>query len=266
MPPTLSHSKLSTYENCPRQYRYRYIERRPRPWVGVEAHTGSAVHTALERLYRAIRAGQSPVLEDVAGWFREAWLTVPEKDLRVVKTGFDARDYFQLGQDCVERYYRRFHPFDGEEVLEIEFRVNMTLDREGKYRWIGYMDRLSRDSEETYLIHDYKTSASSPRPVDLDRDRQLSLYEIALRLQRPEVKRVQQVWDYLTLDRRFVRERRPEELQKVRDASLALARRLEADTQYPARPRILCHWCDFHPICPEGQDFVRVNPPPGLAS
>ena len=51
--PTFSISRIGTYRDCPRQYKFAYIER---PQVEfedtVEAFLGSRVHEALEKLYR----------------------------------------------------------------------------------------------------------------------------------------------------------------------------------------------------------------------
>jgi len=51
--PTYSHSRLSTFEDCPRRYYYRYIARLVvEEEEGIEGFLGSLVHEALEKLYR----------------------------------------------------------------------------------------------------------------------------------------------------------------------------------------------------------------------
>ena len=49
-----SHSLLSMFENCPRQFHYRYVERRPAPFESIETFLGKRVHEVLERLYRFV--------------------------------------------------------------------------------------------------------------------------------------------------------------------------------------------------------------------
>jgi len=65
--PTYSHSKLSTYENCPRQYKLRYIDRikPPEEEEGIEAFLGSRVHEALEKLYKELILTKINALEDL---------------------------------------------------------------------------------------------------------------------------------------------------------------------------------------------------------
>ena len=51
--PLYSHSRLGTYENCPFQYKLRYVDR-VKPILGntIESFMGSMVHDALEWLYK----------------------------------------------------------------------------------------------------------------------------------------------------------------------------------------------------------------------
>jgi len=46
--PVYSHSRIGTFENCPRQYKLKYIDRiqLPEGKTGVEAFLGSRVHEA----------------------------------------------------------------------------------------------------------------------------------------------------------------------------------------------------------------------------
>jgi len=48
-----SHSRISTFENCPYQYKLKYIDRKkPEISTTIEAFMGSMVHEALEDLYK----------------------------------------------------------------------------------------------------------------------------------------------------------------------------------------------------------------------
>ena len=131
---------------------------------------------------------------------------------------------------------------------------------------IGYIDRLARDGEGTYEIHDYKTSASWPWRRDLDDDRQLSLYEMGIRRLHPDAVDVKHVWHYLTLGRTFYRVRRGEDLERTARQTRRTIDRIVADSEFPARTKILCHWCDYADICPEGKAFTRSRRAPGLAT
>src|SRR6185369_12660445 len=72
--PTYSNSRLSAYENCPMQYRLRYVDQVViPPRESIEAYLGKRVHEALEFLYQRIEGGYKPTLAEVHAHFREAW-------------------------------------------------------------------------------------------------------------------------------------------------------------------------------------------------
>ena len=79
--------------------------------------------------------------------------------------------------------------------------LNFALDDENRYRMTGYIDRLSRASDDTYQIHDYKTSAYLPSQEDVDSDQQLGLYQIGVQKRWPDIKNVKLIWHYLAFDR-----------------------------------------------------------------
>ncbi len=55
--PRYSHSKLSTFEQCPIKFKYRYIDKIPVEFEKtIEAFLGEIVHEALEWLYTEIKA------------------------------------------------------------------------------------------------------------------------------------------------------------------------------------------------------------------
>ena len=262
-----SHSRLSTFENCPRQYRYRYIDKLPRLGPGVEAHVGISVHQALERLYNAIKEGrEAPGRQQVLDFYRQSWEETDPETLRIVRRGFDLDDYFELGRHCVQSYYDLNAPFTQTETIAVEKKVEIQLDRAGRYQLIGYMDRLARAADGTYEIHDYKTSSSLPWKDDLKNDRQLALYEMGIRreLGADESIQVRHIWHYLTFEEVFTRELTRERLRSFARSTMKAIDTVEAASTYPARTSALCHWCDFNQQCEEGGTYVETRPAPGL--
>ena len=134
---------------------------------------------------------------------------------------------------------------------------------------------MSRSTTGAWTIHDYKTSGSLPYLPALDRDRQLTLYEIGLRAEQPGRPVVQQVWHYLTFERIETRRRTARHRDRVAGETIDLVERVRTETAeldagnsagklFRARPKVLCHWCDFRERCPEGREFTLSSPPPGL--
>jgi hypothetical protein len=69
----LSASKIATYLQCPRKYRFRYVARVRAPWKPSALALGSAVHAALETFHRQRAAGASMAPVAVGALFRIEW-------------------------------------------------------------------------------------------------------------------------------------------------------------------------------------------------
>ena len=128
-----------------------------------------------------------------------------------------------------------------------------TLDPERDLQLQGHVDSLVDLGGGHYEIHDYKTSRRLPSQADVDRDRQLALYQLAVSQRLPDVRSVKLVWHYLAHDRMLVSRRSPEELRELRTQIVALIERIEratADGNLPPRVTPLCNWCEYKPVCP----------------
>lgn len=250
-----SHSRLSSFENCPRQFAYRYVEKIETRREGVEAFVGKRVHEILERLYHHVaRHGKPPSLAQVQSRFRSDWLAAWHDQVEIVRKENDVAYYQQLGERCLENYYRRNYPFDGEETVGIEHRVQFGLDPAGRYKLRGVIDRVVRRSPGRYEIHDYKTGGYLPPRKRLDSDRQLALYQIGLSQTYEDAREFELVWHYLAHNRTLRSSRTPEQLDALRDDTIALIDRIESTHEYPPRTSALCRWCEFREICPAQRD------------
>jgi putative RecB family exonuclease len=275
-----SHSRLSSFENCPRQFRYRYIEKIESDDEGIEAFVGKRVHEILERLYHHVsRHGRPPSLAQVHERFSKDWLLHFHERVHIVKRENDVEYYQQVGLRCLENYYRSHYPFEEGQTIGIEHPISLKLDTEGRYQIRGIVDRIVRRRPGSYEIHDYKTSGSLPPRKRIEADRQLALYQIGLEQSYDDVEEVSLVWHYLVFDRTLTSKRTPEQLQKLRSGTIKLIDKIESATEHPARPGPLCRWCDYRTLCPDARADARPasqgpagpEPPlpgaaPGLAS
>jgi putative RecB family exonuclease len=257
--PVYSHSRLSAFEKCPLQYRYRYIDRIKREVQGIEAFMGQRVHEVLERLYRDLAAGERRSLEELLALYRASWDEHYSDAVRIVRTERTAGHYRQVGETCIGNYYRAHHPFTRGDTIGLEERVHVSLDSGERYRIQGYIDRLARDGEGVYEIHDYKTSASLPSDSALRQDRQLSLYQMAVQARFPDARAIRLVWHYLVFSRQLVSSRTEAEIEGHRVRTMRLIDTIEAAHDFPARESALCRWCDYRDICPAQKDAYRAE-------
>ena len=68
-----SHSRLKCFENCPKQFHFKYILKLPQETEGVEAFVGKRVHEVLERLYAFVQRDQVPGLPKVIHRYEQLW-------------------------------------------------------------------------------------------------------------------------------------------------------------------------------------------------
>src|SRR5262245_2847912 len=129
-----SHSRLSSFEKCPLQYRYRYIDRIKRDVQGIEGFMGRRVHEALEHLYREVGRGRVPGAGEVVEVYRTRWAAEYDPArVRIVRREFHAEDYRATGELCLRDFHAAHAPFADGETLGIEEEVQFALDPAGRY-------------------------------------------------------------------------------------------------------------------------------------
>ncbi len=263
-----SHSRLSSFENCARAFRYRYIDKIEVETESIEAFTGKRVHEVLERLYHHVaRWGRPPSLNQVLERFRKDWPVHWHEAVRIVRRENPREHYHAIGEGCLENYYRAHYPFNDGETIAIEEPIRLKLDPEGRYQLKGIVDRIVRRAEGHYEIHDYKTGGFVPRQPRIDADRQLALYQIGLEQTYKDVVEVDLIWHYVARKRTLRSRRTPESLVDLRRETIELIDRIEVEHEWKPTPGPLCRWCEYNHICdaapaearPEG---ARQEPPP----
>ena len=111
-----SHSRLASFENCPKQFEFRYIQKRPRETESIEAFVGKRVHEVLERLYKCSGArGQIvPTLEQVDGALSR----------QLFDAAYDAAE--ACGSREIENDPRSFYRDLGEHVACANYYITIT--------------------------------------------------------------------------------------------------------------------------------------------
>jgi putative RecB family exonuclease len=266
-----SHSRLSSFEDCPKKYEFRYVLKIPSETESIEGFVGKRVHEVLERLYTAVGRGHVPTLPQVINRYRALFDEHhdPER-VRVVRRETPLEEYRENGDRSLANYYRRHYPFDGDETLGLEERISFDLDGEGRYRILGFVDRISRARDGVIEIHDYKTGRWVPDQKRLDGDRQLALYQIGVAEKFGEDGPMRLVWHYVLRNQVRTSTRTPEQLASLRIETAALIDRVRAEECFEPRTSALCSWCEYNDICPavavDGGDASRATRSEGPAA
>jgi hypothetical protein len=259
-----SNSQLSTYEQCALQYKFNYVDGIKRYEEGIEAYLGQRFHDAMEWLYGE-KAFRTPSLEEVLDYYDKDWTNRWHLEIKINKAGRTADDYRLLGRRFIEDYYKRHHPFDEGRVLGLERYIRFPLDNAGRYRCKGIIDRLMLAPDGVFEVHDYKTGSKLPDQRELDRDRQLALYQIGVESLWPEAreKGVRLVWHEVAFDVEMRSVRSPEALARLKADVGVLIDRIEAERIWAPHESALCDWCPYWDLCAVKKHLLKVEALPG---
>ncbi len=261
MQKTFSPSSLNCFENCPRQYYYRYVEKVPVDTEGIEAFVGKRVHEVLERLYGFVERGMVPSLPRVIYRYHMFWQEhFDAEKLRIVRREMGFVDYRADGVKAIENFYRRFYPFDQDETLGLERKIQFRLDPDGRYPIRGIIDRLVRTRDGALEIHDFKTGRRIPKQEDLDQDRQLGLYELAIRREFPDADEIRLVWHYVLRNQTRVSVRSDDQRETLRRKTVRTIDAIRVENEWRPKTSGLCDWCEFKDRCPSFQSDAEALP------
>ena len=253
-----SHSKLETYQNCPQQYKIRYIDRArpPQEEKGIEAFLGGIVHDALEKLYKELILSKLNTLDEILGFYKSEWTKNWHDNIVIVKKEFTREHYYQTGIEAITNYYNRHQPFKQSKTLATEQKIRFKID---DYIIEGVIDRLSHNGKGIYEIHDYKTSAYLPTQDKLDNDRQLALYKIGVKEQHKDAKEIFLKWHYLVYDKEFTSKRTDVQLKDLKKEVVSLIKTIEKDKTFNPNESNLCDWCFFTEYCPAKKHEFKLK-------
>lgn len=256
--PIYSNSRLSCFENCPLQYKLSYIDGIEREKASVEAFLGSRFHETMEYLYKDLKY-KIYTLKELTDYYDSQWDKEWSDDVAITKKDRTQKDYKSLGKKFIEDYYKRYHPFNQGRVLGLEKDVMVDLKGDGKYKLRGIIDRLVQLEDGTYEIHDYKTAGRLPSQKDLDEDRQLALYQIAIESTWNDVKDTKLIWHFVTFDKEMSSRRTKGQLERLTEDTVSLIDKIEATKEFLPTESGLCNWCAYPDLCPKKKHLYKVE-------
>lgn len=255
-----SHSRLSTFENCPLKFKFKYIDKvETEIEESIESFLGKIVHEVLEKLYRDLKFQKQNSLQDLLNYLDKIWEEKWNDGIIIVREEYSKENYKKMAIKFITDFYNRYKPFNQDKTISIEHRVLINLDKKGRYKLQGYVDRISYNSEGEYEIHDYKTNANLPIQDYLENDRQLALYAIAVKEAYKDAKDVKLVWHFLAFDKEQDSYRSEKQLEQLKKDTIELIKKIENEKKFEARVSKLCDWCEFRPICPKWAHLYKLE-------
>jgi len=256
-----SHSRVSAYENCPYQYKLRYIDKiKPEIPTTIEAFMGDMVHQSLEHLYKLKKFKKRVAKSSIIKFYKDLWKKNYSGDILIVKAdseNVNAENYRKMGEKFISDYYERMKPFEDMTILGLETQDRMTLS-DGN-QWHVRIDKLGCDSEGNYYVCDYKTNARMKDQEEADSDRQLAMYSIWVKDKFKDCKSVKLVWHMLAFDKDAISERTDEQLEKLQQEIIEKIKEIENATEFPRKQTALCNYCGYKEMCPSFKHETELD-------
>ena len=252
VPGHLSPSSASLFVQCPRRWRYRYLDRLPEP-VGPEALIGTFAHRVLELLLA--EPPQQRTTDRARAIAREVWPeTADDPDFAALDLDETASRAFRWkGWRAIEGLWTVEDPTT-VEVAATERRVSAEV---GGVPFVGIVDRLDRCADGL-VVTDYKSGRPPTTRFRADKLSQVLLYAAAVAATEGETP-VRARLVYLgsqVLETPATDESMAEAVTALRATWDQLSAAVGSDTFEP-KPGPLCAWCPHLGSCTEGTVEVR---------
>lgn len=265
----VSYTQLSTFEKCPKQYRYKYVLGLPGP-KSATLSFGRTIHNVLHDFYKQLRDSKNqlegftdkPDLDDLLEIYDRRW----------IGDGYESKDHEETrrsyGEKVLKNYFEETYD-DSVDVLNLELRFNFRVEDiliSGAVDRVDLVDdkpsgkaanatnkgekvSFTTDKKRKVInIIDYKTG--KVRAKEGDEDLQLALYTIALeekfgyKVNRASLLYVEH-GDLVNVD---ISEKTQEKAKKM---VVDIVKGIR-EGKYPADPGMWkCKFCDYRMICEE---------------
>lgn len=259
-----SFSRVSTFDQCARRFRYRYLDGVKEGFQGIEAFMGRQIHATVEWMFNERDDGRLRTLKEAVEYYCDVWdreTANSRARIRVIKTGESVSGYHRRGADMVASFYRE--RFTGDELTTLANEKHFLVRLGGRYSLQGFIDRLARDNGGELHIIDYKTGKQRNKTFAGKDAAQLRTYALAVFAETP-AERLHLHLEYLSTGRTLSSSIGRVEAAEVEARLVKRIADLEASTVYPPTPGILCRWCGYNDICDASGMGPQALPMAGL--
>jgi putative RecB family exonuclease len=175
--PHLSASSISDYIECSLLYKLGRIDRLAPEYHSDALEFGSVIHLVLGDYYQEKISGNKMTLKHVHELFETYWRQTAEKnDTIKYAKGTDFKSYLMQGCDLLTAWYNKL-PDDNFQVIATEEAFRFTIPGIA-VPIIGAMDLVEQD-QSSLIITDFKTTGRAYGADEVDRNMQLTLYQLA---------------------------------------------------------------------------------------
>ncbi len=259
IPRHLSPSSASSFNGCPRRWKFKYVDGLPEP-SGQSAVVGSFAHLVLEHLCQL--DAQERTLERAKVLARDVWPeveTLPDF-VGLALSADDARAFRWQAWTAIAGLWKLEDPCQ-VDVVATERKVEANLN---DVPFLGIVDRIER-IDGKLVISDYKSGQAPHVRYRDEKIQQVLLYAAAVAEADDEVPDRSRLL-YLgqeTIDIEVTTDRLADVSGQLATTWSAITSSCATDSFEP-KPGVLCGWCPFAAQCDEGKAELRRRHAEGI--
>lgn len=235
----ISYSALDTFERCPLQYKFKYLDKLSTP-KRPELFFGGLIHKIVQEALKKDPA--MPELEELLQSLEEGW------DDEVFRSPQNSRAYKMVGENMIKNFYADHKP-GFTNIVAIEKRFCLPLNE--KHSLSGAIDRVDQLPYGPFEIIDYKTNHDLPTTEYLAKPMQLAIYNYAAKVCWPQAKEVKLTYYFLKHNKKIPVPFTEVEPEKFKQDIIAIAEKIENTKEFLPKAASTCSWCDFQERCPK---------------
>jgi putative RecB family exonuclease len=161
-------------------YKFSRVDKLPREFVPSSLEFGTVIHLVLAEFYRGKMDGYKMPLKDIHESFKKHWHERAKDRADIQYT--DSQDFdtmLKQGIDILIEWYENL-PVDSFKVIAIEEPFSIDVDNLD-VPIIGVIDLVEEDESGTIIITDFKTSSKAYSVDQVDKNQQLTFYQMAVK-------------------------------------------------------------------------------------
>lgn len=177
----LSASSIGTYVECSLLYKFSKIDKLPIEQKSDSLEFGSSIHAVLEQYYQEKLIGEKLLLKDIHELFEKAWkMRAEDKTDIQYNKGHDFGSLLMLGKDLLTVWHQKLPNENYTNIIGVEEAFSFYLPGI-EIPFIGSIDLLEEDEVGTVVVTDHKTSSKAYSAEEVDKNQQLTFYQLALK-------------------------------------------------------------------------------------
>jgi len=244
---SFSFTQISTFDHCPAQYRYAFLQRIPSPPTPAQDF-GQVIHKTLFDFYAQIKRASAKKSKSLKASSFKKLLDLYRKNWRSVSFSNFAYEkrLIKEGEEMLKNFYE--DSFQAEKKpLFLEKRFSFFLGKNTKVS--GVFDRVDKDGD-FYEIIDYKTGKAM-KEKEAEKSLQMDVYALAAAdpgILGVKPEKLKQTFYFLRERKKISRQMDRTGLEKARKR---LTKKIEEmkRSDFSPRPGFWCDFCPYRIIC-----------------